>query len=75
MVETIIYSLLMLLCFLISSHVILKAYTKGLQHNYELKNNIIPKENSSPIVQVIEKYQEKQQAKEEKSILDEYLNG
>jgi hypothetical protein len=52
-----------------------RAYTKGLQHNYELKNNIPPKVESNPITQVIEKYQEKQQEKEEKTIMDEWLNG
>ena len=58
-----------------TGYLIIKAYSKGLQHNFELKNNIIPKEDKNPIAKVIEGIKQDKQEKEQASILDEWING
>jgi len=63
---------------LITSLLVLKAYTKGLQHNYELKNDIKPTESKNPIQAYVDKKAEKQEseeAKEQANIMSEWLNG
>jgi hypothetical protein len=62
-----------ILSFTIGSLLTLLAYTKGLQHNYDLKHNIEPK-IENPITKVIEKHEEKQQEKEIKSTMSEWIN-
>lgn len=64
-----------IICFTIGSLLTLKAYTKGLQHNYELRNNLAPKEEKNPIVSVIQHSKEVKQEKEQQSIIDEWING
>lgn len=63
-----------ILSFTIGSLLTLLAYTKGLQHNYQLKNNIEPK-IENPITKIVEVKQQEKQEKEAKSIMDEWLNG
>ena len=53
---------------------VIKAYSKGLQHNFELKNNIIPKEDKNPIVKVIEGIKEGKQEKERIDTFNEWTN-
>jgi len=63
---------------LITSLLVLKAYTKGLQHSYELKHDIKPTESKNPIQAYVDKKAEKQEseeAKEQANIMSEWLNG
>ena len=58
-----------------TGYLVIKAYSKGLQHNFEIKNNIMPQEDKNPIVKVIEGIKDGKQEKEQASILDEWVNG
>jgi len=53
---------------------VIKAYSKGLKKNFELKNNIIPKEDKNPIVKVIEGIKEGKQEKERIDTFNEWTN-
>lgn len=64
----------MLLAFTVGSLLTLLAYTKGLQHNYQIKHDIEPK-IENPIVKIVETKQQERQEKETKTIMDEWLNG
>jgi len=70
---------------LLTSLLVLKAYTKGLQHNYELKHDIKPTEPKTALetlrgykdILKAEKAEnkEEEQAKEQANIMSEWLNG
>jgi len=68
---------LLVLCGLIG-FLVLKAYTLGLRHSYELKHDIIPTEKKGVIQSIIDKREnikEDIQAKEDANIMSEWLHG
>ena len=68
---------LLVLCGLIG-FLVLKAYTLGLKHSYELKHDTKPTEPKNIIQYVVDKKQEKQedeQAREDANIMSEWLHG
>jgi hypothetical protein len=67
----IILALLIPITAVITAYSVLKAYTLGLKHNYEVKHEIMPQEVKMP--NPFQELTDKKQAKEEASILEEYF--
>lgn len=71
----IVLAILIPITAILFSLVVVKAYTLGLKHSYELKHDIKPTTEPNTIVQLINKVQDKKSADEERDIYHEYLYG
>ena len=59
---------------IITGFLTLKAYNRGLAHNYDLKHDTKPMEPKNPIVEILQAKSEKKEEKNQVDLNNEWLN-